>query len=203
MFMTPGLAFFYGGMVNHKNVISTMYQSYISLGIITLVWILIGYSLAFGDDVGGIIGNPSSYYMYSNVGALPHPELAPTIPNSVFSMFQLMFAMITPILISGSLAERVNFKSWMVFIAIWHIVVYCPIAHMVWHPHGIIRNWGVIDFAGGTVVEISAGFASFAGALFLGPRIDRNRIPANIPYVLLGTGMLWFGWLGFNAGMYN
>ena len=201
LLMTPGLAFFYGGMVNHRNVISTMYQSYIGMGIITLLWVLLGYSLAFGSDGGsGIIGNPRDYYMYTNVGALPHPLLASTVPNTVFSMFQLMFAMITPILISGALAERINFNAWMIFISIWHLVVYCPLAHMVWHPQGILYKWGVLDFAGGTVVEMSSGFASLAGALFLGPRANREAAPANVPFVLLGTGLLWFGWLGFNAG---
>jgi Amt family ammonium transporter len=204
LLMTPGLAFFYGGMVNHRNVISTMYQSYIAMGIITLLWVLIGYSLAFGTDGGsGIIGNPRTFFMYSNVGSLPHPTYAlmSTVPNSIFSMYQLMFAMITPILISGALAERINFNAWMVFISIWHLVVYCPLAHMVWHPDGILFQWGVLDFAGGIVVEMSSGFASLAGALFLGPRRMKEQLPpANVPFVLLGTGLLWFGWLGFNAG---
>jgi Amt family ammonium transporter len=191
-----------GGMVNHRNVISTMYQSFIAMGIITVLWVFIGYSLAFGDDANGsgILGNPKSYFFYKDVGALPHPLLGPTVPNSVFSMFQLMFAMITPILISGALAERINFNAWMIFISIWHLVVYCPLAHMVFHPSGILFKWGVLDFAGGIVVEMSSGFASLAGALFLGPRTNRAEAPANVPFVLLGTGLLWFGWLGFNAG---
>lgn len=132
LIMTPALGFFYGGMVNHRNVISTIFQSYISIGVITVLWIALGYSLAFGSDGGsGIIGNPREFFMYNNVGALPHPTLGPTIPNTVYSMFQLMFAIITPALVSGALAERINFNAWIVFIAIWHLVVYCPLAHMV------------------------------------------------------------------------
>ena len=189
--------------MNHRNVISTMYQSFIGMGLITILWVIVGFSLAFGDDADGrgIIGNPTTFFMYNNVGALPHPFLGPTIPNTVFSMFQLMFAMITPILISGALAERINFNAWMIFISIWHLAVYCPLAHMVWHPAGILARWGVIDFAGGIVVEMSSGFGSLVVALFLGPRLSRREdTPANVPFVLLGTGLLWFGWLGFNAG---
>lgn len=139
-----------GGMVDHRNVISTMYQSIVAMGIVTILWIILGYSLAFGQDDGhGIIGNPATYYMFNNVGALPHPLYATTVPNTILSMFELMFAMITPILISGSIAERINFNAWMLFISIWHLVVYCPLAHMVWHPEGVLFKWGVLDFAGG------------------------------------------------------
>jgi Amt family ammonium transporter len=203
LLMTPGVAFFYGGMVNHKNVISTMYQSVVAMGIITILWVIIGFSLAYGKDSNdcGIMGYPRSYYMYNGVGANPHPQMSPTVPLSIFSMFQLMFAIITPTLISGSLAERVNFNSWLIFLCLWHILVYCPIAHVVWHPDGALNKWGVIDFAGGIVVEMSAGYSALAAAFFIGRRrANEPRIPANIPFVLLGTALLWFGWTGFNSG---
>lgn len=202
LFMTPGLAFFYGGMVNHINVISTMYQSFVALCTISLLWVIIGFSLAFGKDAHGhgIIGYPSTFYMYNDVGPLPHPTLSPTVPIVAFSMFQLMFAIITPALIAGSLAERVNFSAWMVYICIWHLIVYCPIAHMMWHPDGIWRKWGAIDFAGGTVVEMASGFSALAGAVYMGPRRMSSSQPANIPFIMLGTAIFWFGWLGFNSG---
>jgi Amt family ammonium transporter len=202
LLMTPGVGFFYGGMVTHKNVISTIYQTFVGMGIISILWTIIGFSLAFGADAdGGIMGYPRSYYMYNGVGALPHPTLCPTIPLSVFSMFQLMFAIITPILISGAMAERVNFNSWMIFICLWHILVYCPLVHIIWHPQGILRKWDVIDFAGGIPVEMASGFSSLAAAIFVGPRLhDPSPRTANLPFVLLGTAILWFGWFGFNAG---
>lgn len=140
------------------------------------------------------------FHADNNVGADPDPVLAPTIPLSVFSMFQLMFAMITPTLISGSLAERINFNAWMIFISIWHLLVYCPLAHMMWSGDGVLKKWGAIDFAGGTVVEMSSGFAALAGAYFLGPRTVIRHSPTNIPFTLLGTALFWFGWLGFNSG---
>lgn len=202
LIMTPGVAFFYGGMVHHKNIISTMYQSFVAMGLISVLWVIIGFSLAFGKDANGnrIIGYPSSYYMFNNVGANPEPTLAGTIPLSIFAMFQMMFAIITPTLISGSLAERVNFSGWMLFMCVWHLVVYCPLAHIVWHPEGALRNWGVIDFAGGIVVEMASGYGALAGAFFLGPRKYPTATPANIPFIMLGTALFWFGWLGFNAG---
>ncbi|MBI4062940.1 MAG: ammonium transporter [Elusimicrobia bacterium] len=204
LLMTPGLSFFYGGMVQKKNVISTMLQSFIAMGVVSLVWVIVGFSLAFGDSLGGIIGNPWTYFMFNGVGGATHPDLSPTIPLALFAMFQLKFAIITPALITGSFAERVRFASYMVFIVLFTLFIYAPLAHMTWHPEGLLRQWGVLDFAGGTVVHMSAGFAALAGALFLGPRkvklANEIHAPANIPFVLLGTGMLWFGWFGFNAG---
>ena len=202
--MTPGVAFFYGGMVDHKNVISTMFQSFVSMGFVTVLWILVGFSLAFGDDANGsgVMGHPKTFFMFVDTGNAPSASLCPTIPLILFSMYQLMFAIITPVLISGSLAERVNFYSWMIFICIWHILVYCPLVHLVWHPQGALRKWGYIDFAGGIPVEMASGYAALAGALFLGPRKEtgNKHYPANVPHILLGTAIFWFGWLGFNAG---
>lgn len=182
LFMTPGVAFFYGGAVNHKNVISTMYQSFICMGLISVLWVIVGFSLAFGKDANGsgILGYPRTFYMYNDVGATPDPDLASTIPLSIFSMFQLMFAIITPTLISGSLAERVHFHSWMLFACIWHLLVYCPLVHITWHPDGILRKWGYIDFAGGIPVEMASGYAALAGALFLGKRSSEVHRPANV-----------------------
>jgi Amt family ammonium transporter len=204
MLMTPGLGFFYGGMVRPKNIISTILQSFISLGVISILWVVIGFSLTFGDDIGGIIGNPLTYFMFHNVGNAPNPNLAATIPLALFAMFQLKFAIITPALITGSFAERVRFSSYLLFITLWSLLIYSPLAHMTWHPEGFLRTKGVLDFAGGTVVHMSAGIAALAGAMFLGRRKvhleGKSHEPANIPYVLLGTGMLWFGWFGFNAG---
>ncbi len=204
LLMTPGLSFFYGGMVRNKNVLSTMLQSFVAMSLVSLVWVAFGFSLAFGDSMGGIVGDPRTYWMLSGVGAAPEPTLAKTIPLALFALFQLKFAIITPALITGSFAERVRFSSYMIFMVLFTVVVYCPLAHMTWHPNGLLRQWGVLDFAGGTVVHMSAGFAALTGAVFLGRRQDHQpglvHTPANIPYVLLGTGMLWFGWFGFNAG---
>ena len=204
LLMTPGLSFFYGGMVRSKNVLSTMLQSFVAMSLVTLVWVAVGFSLAFGDSMGGIIGDPRTYWMLSGVGAAPEPTLAKSIPLALFALFQLKFAIITPALITGSFAERVRFSSYMIFMVLFTVVVYCPLAHMTWHPQGLLRQLGVLDFAGGTVVHMAAGCAALAGALFLGRRHDhapgQPHLPANIPYVLLGTGMLWFGWFGFNAG---
>jgi Amt family ammonium transporter len=211
LLMTPGLSFFYGGMVRYKNVVSTMLQSVIALGVISLLWVAVGFSLAFGESIGGVVGNPMTYFMFQNVsegavtlGSNPSAGLALTVPLLVFAMFQLKFAIITPALITGSFAERVRFSAYLLFMCLFSLVIYCPLAHMTWHPDGIFYQWGVKDFAGGTVVHMSAGFAALAGALVLGPRVSHRKKeahpPANIPYVLLGTGMLWFGWFGFNAG---
>jgi ammonium transporter, Amt family len=210
LLMTPGLSFFYGGMVSFKNVVSTMLQSVIALGVISIVWVLVGFGLAFGDDIGGLIGNPFSFFMFDNVSdgtvtlGVGKDALKLTIPLLVFSMFQLKFAIITPALITGSFAERVRFSAYLLFIVLFSLVIYCPLAHWTWHPQGIFFKWGVKDFAGGTVVHMSAGFAALAGAMILGRRkshmANEAHEPANIPYVLLGTGMLWFGWFGFNAG---
>ena len=206
LLMTPGLAFFYGGMVHPKNIISTMMQSYIAMGIVSIIWVVVGFSIAFGDSIGaegyGLFGNPFTYFMFRGVGAGTNADLSPTFPLAVFAMFQLKFAIITPALITGSFAGRVRFRSYMLFMCLFVIFIYAPLAHWTWHPNGFLRNWGVLDFAGGTVVHMSAGFAALAGAIFLGRRKDANKEfkPANIPYILLGAGMLWFGWFGFNAG---
>jgi ammonium transporter, Amt family len=204
LLMTPGLSFFYGGMVGRKNVISTMLQSFVAMGLMSLLWVIVGFSLAFGDSVNGIFGNPATFFMFNRVGGATHPDLSPTIPLVLFAIFQLKFAIITPALVTGSFAERVRFSSYMVFITLFSIFVYAPLAHMTWHPQGLLRTWGVLDFAGGTVVHMSAGFAALAGALVLGRRkshIQSETVtPANIPFVILGTGLLWFGWFGFNAG---
>lgn len=201
LLMTPGLAYFYGGMVNGKNVISTMLQSFIAMGVISIIWVVFGFSLAFGDDIGGFIGNPLTYFMFNGVAEAP---LAGTVPFLLFAFFQLKFAVITPALITGSMAERVNFRSYVLFIILFCIFIYTPLAHMTWHSDGILFKMGILDFAGGTVVHMSAGWAALAGALFIKSRkqyIGENGLPpANIPFVLLGTGLLWFGWFGFNAG---
>jgi len=202
--MTPGLSFFYGGMVSRKNVVSTMLQSFIAMGAISILWVVVGFSLAFGESIGGIIGNPATYFMFKGVGTATDPNLAPTIPLLLFAMFQLKFAIITPALITGSFAERVRFTAYLLFMCLFCVLIYCPLAHMTWHPQGILRNYGVLDFAGGTVVHMSAGLAALAGAMILGRRESHraklSHQPANVPFVLLGTGMLWFGWFGFNAG---
>jgi ammonium transporter, Amt family len=206
LLMTPGLAFFYGGMIQPKNIISTMLQSFIAMGVVSVLWVLFGFSLAFGDSLGpekyGFLGNPFTFFMFKNVNGFSNAALAPTIPLALFAMFQLKFAIITPALITGSFAGRVRFSAYILFMSLFVIFIYCPLAHWTWHPNGFLRNWGVLDFAGGTVVHMSAGFAALAGAVFLGPRRDYSQSfhPANIPYVLLGAGMLWFGWFGFNAG---
>lgn len=203
LFMTPGLSFFYGGMVRTGNVISTMLQSYVCMGIVSLLWIIVGFSLAFGTSIQGLIGHPATFFMFKGVTGATESSLSPTIPFLLFSLFQLKFAVITPALITGAFAERVNFKSYLVFISLFILFIYTPLAHWTWHPEGILRKWGVLDFAGGTVVHMSAGFAALAGAFFFGRRRGASadgHTPANIPYIILGTGMLWFGWFGFNAG---
>jgi Amt family ammonium transporter len=158
--------------------------------------------MAFGDSIGGIVGNPTTFMFFKNVGLTPHPDFGPTIPFALFAMFQLKFAIITPALITGGLAERVRFTSLMMFLILFSLFIYAPLAHWTWHPEGFLRKWGILDFAGGTVVHISAGFAALSGAIFLGKRkgVNGDARPTNIPYILLGTGLLWFGWFGFNAG---
>jgi len=209
LFMTPGLSFFYGGMVGKKNVISTMLQSFICLGVVSLLWVVVGFSLSFGDPIGfsihgkffSIIGDPTSFAFMDHVGALPHKVMASTVPFMLFALFQMKFAIITPAIITGSFAERVRFISFLLFICLFVLFIYTPLCHSVWHPNGILATYfGVKDFAGGTVVHMSAGFAALAGAMILGKRKNAKHIPTNIPFVLLGTGMLWFGWFGFNAG---
>jgi Amt family ammonium transporter len=202
--MTPALAFFYGGMVHRKNILSTMMKSIVATGVVTVFWVVIGYSLCFGDSIGGFIGNPATHFLFKGVASGAPWSLAPTIPLSLFALFQLMFAIITPGLVVGAVAERIRFTSYTLFILLFSLLVYAPIAHWTWHPDGFLFKMGALDFAGGTVVHISAGCAALAGALVLKRRqshIEQRQIPpANIPYVLIGTGLLWFGWFGFNAG---
>jgi Amt family ammonium transporter len=204
LLMTPGLSLFYGGMIGTRNIISTMLQSFICLGVVSIVWVIVGFSLAFGDSFSGIIGNPLTFLFFKDVGSEPNPSFGATIPFVLFALFQMKFAIITPALITGAFAERVRFSGYLLFIALFSLLIYAPVAHWAWHPEGFLRNWGVLDFAGGTVVHTVAGFAALAGALFLGRRRSHRDgesvIPANIPFVLIGTGMLWFGWFGFNAG---
>ncbi|SMD05227.1 ammonium transporter [Pedobacter africanus] len=202
--MTPGLAFFYGGMVHRKNILSTMIKSVVAAGVISVLWVVVSFSLAFGDSIGGLIGNPKTFFFFQGVNSSPSWSLAATIPLSLFAVFQLMFAIITPGLVVGAVAERIRFTSYILFIVLFSLLVYSPLAHWTWHPEGLLFKMGVLDFAGGTVVHISAGMAALAGAMVLKRRkshMEHQEVPpANIPYVLIGTGLLWFGWFGFNAG---
>jgi ammonium transporter, Amt family len=202
MFMTPGLALFYGGMVRAKNVLGTLMQSMFALGLVTVLWVLIGYTLAFGPDKGGLIGG-LDFLGFSGVGAEPNADLAATIPHSLFATFQLMFAIITPALITGAFAERMKFTGYVAFTAGWLLLVYAPLAHWVWAPGGWIRELGALDFAGGTVVHINAGVAALVAVLVIGKRRGFGKeafVPHNLTLTILGTGILWFGWFGFNAG---
>lgn len=202
LLMTPGLAYFYGGMIDTKNIISTMLQSFIAMGVISVVWIVVGFSLAFGTSKGGFIGDPTTFFMFQNVLDGAPWALAPTIPLVLFAFFQLKFAIITPALITGTFAERINFKSYIIFLVLFSLFIYAPLAHWTWHPDGFLFKWGVLDFAGGTVVHMSAGFAALAASIYLRNKSEEKvaHAPANVPFVLLGTGLLWFGWFGFNAG---
>ena len=202
MFMTPGLALFYGGMVRAKNVLGTVMQSMFALGMISILWVVAGYTLAFGPDKGGLIGG-LDFLGFAGVGQAPNPELAGTIPHIVFAVFQMMFAIITPALITGAFAERMKFSGYVAFSALWLLLVYSPIAHWVWAPGGWIRELGALDFAGGTVVHINAGIAALAAAIIVGKRRGFGKeamVPHNLTMTMLGTGVLWFGWFGFNAG---
>lgn len=202
LLMTPGLAFFYAGMVRTKNVVSTLFQNVASLSIIGLLWCVIGYSLAFSGNVGGIIGDLNWVFL-NGVGQAPNSDYSSTIPHMLFMMFQGMFAIITPVLISGAVAERFKFKAWLAFIACWSLVVYAPVAHWVWGTGGWIRMLGGLDFAGGLVVHITAGYSALVAAYLLGKRRDfgtSHAKPYDTGMVVLGTTLLWFGWFGFNAG---
>lgn len=199
--MTPGLAFFYGGLVSRKNVLTIMMQSFISMGIVTIIWFLIGFSLAFGPDNGGVIGG-FKYVFLNGVGLTPNANYGPTIPFITFFSYQQMFAIITPALITGAFADRVNFKSYLIFLVTWSILIYVPVCHWVWGG-GFLQQMGVVDFAGGMVVHASAGLAAIASVLFVGKRnvsASQDHEPHNITHVALGTALLWFGWFGFNAG---
>ena len=201
MLMTVGLAFFYGGLVRRKNVLAIMMQSFAAFGVVTAVWVLVGYSFVFGDDRSGVIGS-LQYAGLVGVGAAAHPRYGLTIPALVFMAFQLMFAVITPALITGAFADRMRFSRYLMFIAIWILAVYVPLAHWVWGG-GFLAQLGVIDFAGGYVVHMSAGFSALATVFVFRPRrvsAGESVAPHNVPYVALGAGLLWFGWFGFNAG---
>ncbi|MPZ91747.1 MAG: ammonium transporter [Actinobacteria bacterium] len=202
MFMTPGLALFYGGMVRAKNVLSTVMHSMFALGLVSVLWVVVGYTLAFGPDKGGLIGG-LDFLGFAGVGQEPNADLAATIPHVLFALFQMMFAIITPALITGAFAERMKFSGYVMFSALWLLIVYAPIAHWVWAPGGWIRELGALDFAGGTVVHINAGIAALAAAIIVGKRRGFGKeamVPHNLTMTMLGTGILWFGWFGFNAG---
>lgn len=200
MVMTPGLALFYGGLVRRKNFLAIMLQSFISMGVVTVLWVAVGYSLAFSGNVGGFIGNLSWAGLHG-VGLAPGPY-SPNIPALAHFSFQEMFAIITPALITGAFADRVHFKSYLKFLVLWSLLVYVPIVHWIWGG-GFLEKWGVLDFAGGMVVHTSAGFAALASVFVVGSRHfgpNERRSPHNIAFVAVGTGLLWFGWFGFNAG---
>ena len=202
LFMTPGLALFYGGMVRGKNVLSTLMHSFIAIGIVSILWVLIGFTLAFGPDKAHLIGG-LDWIGLKGISQLPIKDYAPTIPGLAFVIYQGMFAIITPALISGAFAERIKFKAYVIFITLWSILVYAPIAHWVWGVDGWIRNLGALDFAGGTVVHISSGAAALITAIIIGKRkgfLQQSFHPHNLTMTLIGTGILWFGWFGFNAG---
>ena len=201
MFMTPGLALFYGGLVRTKNVLGTIMQSFIALGVVSVLWVLVGYTLAFGKDIGGLIGG-FEFLGFQGVGPAPSDVYATTTPHVGFALYQMMFAVITPALISGAVAERVKFSGYVLFLALWSILVYSPLAHWVWGG-GWLFELGALDFAGGTVVHINAGAAALAAILFMGKRRGYGKeafVPHNVPMVITGAAILWFGWFGFNAG---
>jgi Amt family ammonium transporter len=202
MLMTPGLALFYGGMVRRKNVLGTIMHSFIAIALVSLQWILIGYSLSFGPDIKGIIGN-LSWAGLSGVGLTPNADYAPTIPHLLFMAYQMMFAVITPALISGAFAERMKFSAYLIFALAWTTIVYDPVAHWVWGSGGWLKHLGVLDFAGGIVVHATSGFSALAAALYIGKRkgfMQEHMPPHDLPLTVLGAGLLWFGWFGFNAG---
>ncbi len=203
MLMTPGLALFYGGMVRSKNVLGTLMENFILLGLISVLWAIYGYSLAFGPDVKHFIGN-LDWVGLAGVGFEPFKAYSATIPHQTFMIYQAMFAVITPALITGAFAERLKFSTFLVFMTVWFTIVYCPVAHWVWGDGGWLKNLGALDFAGGTVVHINAGVAALAAALVVGKRQGYGNhtafIPHNLPMTVLGAGLLWFGWFGFNAG---
>lgn len=202
LLMTPGLAFFYGGMVQRKNILNTILSSFFICGLASILWIVIGYSLSFGNDTFGIIGS-FNHLFFNGVSNSPNVAYASTIPETLFATFQMMFAIITPALITGSLVGRMKFSALFIFITSWSILVYYPLAHMMWGDGGILRVLGAVDFAGGNVVHISSGISGLVACILLGKRRGHGAIqfkPHNIPFVFLGASLLWFGWFGFNAG---
>jgi Amt family ammonium transporter len=202
MLMTPGLAMFYGGMVRRKNVLGTVMHSFIAIALVSVQWILIGYSLAFGPDVRGLIGS-LDWAGLAGVGLIPNADYAATVPHLAFMAYQMMFAVITPALISGAFAERMKFSAYLVFALLWTTIVYDPVAHWVWGAGGWMKQLGVLDFAGGIVVHATSGFSALAAALFIGHRkgfLHESMPPHDLPLTVFGAGILWFGWFGFNAG---
>ncbi|MCJ7484234.1 MAG: ammonium transporter, partial [Thermodesulfovibrionales bacterium] len=202
MLMTPGLALFYGGMVRGKNVLGTIMQSFVAISLISVQWILIGYSLSFGPDINGLIGS-LDWIGLRGVGIEPNPDYAPTIPHMAFMMYQAMFAVITPALITGAFAERMKFSAYLLFILLWSTIVYDPVAHWIWGTGGWLKKMGTLDFAGGIVVHLISGISALAAALIIGRRkgyLQEAMYPHNLPMTVLGAGLLWFGWFGFNAG---
>lgn len=202
LFMTPGLAFFYGGMVRRKNVLNTLMSSLFIMGLASALWVIVGYSLSFGGNIGGIIGTFKFFGLQGVSDTVPS-SYAPTIPHLLFALFQMMFAIITPALITGSIAERMRFSALFIFVGMWSLIVYYPLAHMMWADGGFLKQIGAIDFAGGNVVHISSGVSGLVAAIMLGRRKGygtTNYQPHNIPFVLLGASLLWFGWFGFNPG---
>jgi len=202
LLMTPGLAMFYGGMVRRKNVLGTIMHSFVAIALVSIQWIVVGYSLAFGPDIHGIIGNLDWAWL-NGVGIAPNPTYAPTIPHMAFMIYQAMFAVITPALISGAIAERMKFSSYLIFTLLWTTVVYDPVAHWVWGAGGWLKELGTLDFAGGIVVHLTSGISALAAALLIGKRknyLHEQMPPHNLPMTVLGAGLLWFGWFGFNAG---
>jgi ammonium transporter, Amt family len=197
MLMTPGLAMFYGGLATKRNILGIMIQSFVSLGWTTVLWVLFGYSLCFSGGEGGIIGNLDKAFLHG-VGVNSMYSNG-RIPEIVFIAYQMMFAIITPALITGAFVNRVTFKAYFIFLTIWQILVYYPFVHMIWGG-GLLAQWGVLDFAGGIVVHATAGFAALASVFYVGARVDKNSTPNSIPLVAIGSGLLWFGWYGFNAG---
>lgn len=201
MLMTPGLAFFYGGLVSKKSIVTIMFQSFVSMGWVAILWFIVGYSLSFGPTINGIVGDPRAYFFLNNID----PNTMYTgnkggIPLLVHFGYQMMFAIITPALITGAFANRVKFLPYLIFLTLWILLVYCPFVHMVWSPNGLLAKWGVVDFAGGIVVHATAGLAALASAIFVGKRMVSTDKTHNIPLIALGAGLLWFGWYGFNAG---
>jgi Amt family ammonium transporter len=198
MLMTPGLAFFYGGLAGKRNVVNIMFQSFVALGVTTIMWYVVGYSLCFSGGEGGVIGNFDKMFL-KGVGPMSPFSGNPRIPEYVFIVYQLMFAIITPALITGAFKKRVTFKAYLIFLVLWQVLVYYPFAHMIWGG-GLFAKWGVLDFAGGIVVHATAGFAALASVIYVGRRNVAQHTPNSLPLIAIGTGLLWFGWFGFNAG---
>ena len=199
MIMTPGLAFFYGGLVSRKNVLAIMMQSYVSMGVSTILWVAVGYSLCFSGDVGGIIGNLDMAFLRGIEPTDLFGDADGTIPLLLFVAYQMMFAIITPALITGAFANRITFKAYLIFLVAWQILVYYPFVHMIWGG-GMLADWGVLDFAGGIVVHALAGMAALASVIYVGKRRVEDAGAHNVPFVAIGAALLWFGWFGFNAG---